>query len=63
MELVPKIDAVKTCKNVSDSFKDDLEKMVLMSGNLMGSAGYGLMLLTIAVDIDYINVILMLCLI
>ena len=35
MELVPKIDAVKTCKNVSDFFKDDLEKIVLMSGSRM----------------------------
>lgn len=35
MELVPKIDAVKTCKNVSNFFKDDLERIVLMSGNRM----------------------------
>ena len=35
MELVPKIDAVKTYDNVSSFFKDDLEKIVLMSGSRM----------------------------
>ena len=35
MELVPKIDAVQTYKNVSNFFKDDLEKIVLMSGSRM----------------------------
>lgn len=35
MELVPKVDAVKTYDNVSSFFKDDLEKIVLMSGSRM----------------------------
>lgn len=35
MESVPKIDAVKTCDNVSSFFKNDLEKIVLMSGSRM----------------------------
>ena len=35
VELVPKIDAEKTCENVKYFFKHDLEKIVLMSGNRM----------------------------
>lgn len=35
MELVPKIDAIKTCENVSHFFKADLERIVLMSGSRM----------------------------